>query len=211
MNFLWHSLDDCDLDHNAYFTRHLLPCSNLSDFSLRLFSRYSPRNRERLTVQRIFIRWATESARDTDIQLIYSGSYCGCIAENGPTRESRANGATPKSDSSSGAPARRSLYKFHESFEPYIFSLSSRFARHVLLKYDNFTRVGRPPALAGLLFLPRLAVPCQILSCFCLQYFCSNSTHFYILRVLLLLFIILLMQLCMLILLLTCEVFSHRC
>lgn len=56
--------------------------------------------------------------------------------------EAGPNGATPKSET---PPARRSLYKFHESFEPYIFSLSSRFARHVLLKYDNFTRAGRPP------------------------------------------------------------------
>lgn len=44
---------------------------------------------------------------------------------------------------------RRSLYKFHESFEPYIFSLSSRFARHVLLKYDNFTRRSPHPRPAG--------------------------------------------------------------
>lgn len=38
------------------------------------------------------------------VGLIYSGSYCGRVAENGPTRESRPNAR--KSDSSSDAPAR---------------------------------------------------------------------------------------------------------
>lgn len=77
-----------------------------------------------------------------DIRLIYSGSYCGSRTGQRGRAERRRDS---KKRDSSGAPARRSLYKFHESFEPYIFSLSSRFARHVLLKYDNFTRAGRPP------------------------------------------------------------------
>lgn len=164
----------CDLDRNAYSMGHLLPYSNFPDFSLRDFPH---------GIAKGFFYGATNlyplsyrvRPRHEHPELIYSRSYCSRIAENGPTWESRPNGATPKSDSSSGAPARRSLYKFHESFEPYIFSLSSRFARHVLLKYDNFTRVGHPPASACLLFLPRFAAPRQILICFCLQYFCSNS------------------------------------
>lgn len=82
-----------------------------------------------------FLSVELPSARMADIRLIYSGSYCG----------SRTGRTTPKSETPPARRRGRSLYKFHESFEPYIFSLSSRFARHVLLKYDNFTRAGRPP------------------------------------------------------------------
>lgn len=134
-----------NLDHNAYSMGHLLPRRNLLDFSLREFLHGVAT--DSLTAWRIFIRWATESARDANIQLIYSGSYCGCIVERtGQLGRVDQTARLQKAIPSPARQRRRSLYKFHESFEPYIFSLSSRFARHVLLKYDNFTRVGRPPA-----------------------------------------------------------------
>lgn len=88
--------------------------------------------------------------------------------ERAGARESRPNGAANRKSKS---PARRSLYKFHESFEPYIFSLSSRFARHVLLKYDNFTRGPAVPLLplsVCLLFLSRFAAR-EMFICFCLK------------------------------------------
>lgn len=84
------------------------------------------------------------------IPLIYSLSYCA--------PELKPTSAVPKKWLSSlflrlpglvPARSRRSLYKFHQSFEPYIFSLSSRFARHVLLKYDNFTSHGLRPLLSS--------------------------------------------------------------
>lgn len=85
----------------------------------------------------ILARKASTCELDTlGIPLIYSPSYCA--SELKPTWPSQK--AALSSSPLSSLTSWRSLYKFHESFEPYIFSLSSRFARHVLLKYDNFTR-----------------------------------------------------------------------
>lgn len=149
---------------------HLLPCSKLGDFAMRSFpyiyisTKTAARHAEISPAKPV-----TASARMANIRLIYSGSHCGTWNEPG-ARESRPNGRDSKKASS---PTRRSLYKFHESFEPYIFSLSSRFARHVLLKYDNFTRgAGTVPFCVYtptcLLFLSRFGAPREILICFCL-------------------------------------------
>lgn len=96
--------------------------------------------------------------------------------------------AIPKSDflsssaSLSSLPSalrcRRSLYKFHESFEPYIFSLSSRFARHVLLKYDNFTRRSLHPRFVCLLLLFRPGLTTQTASLFPLFHGFGRPTIF---------------------------------
>ena len=96
------------------------------------------------------------------IPLIYSASYCA--SELNPL-SGHPKKRLSLSLSLSRARARfwRSLYKFHESFEPYIFSLSSRFARHVLLKYDNFTR--RSLSIPCLVFFLRLFAPLSLSLC----------------------------------------------
>lgn len=66
--------------------------------------------------------------------LIYSGFYCG-------SKRTRSRAARTLQK----ARRDRSI-NFTSPLEPYIFSLSSRFARHVLLKYDNFTRGPGPPS-----------------------------------------------------------------
>lgn len=144
------------MDRNAYSREDTCCRIRTSPTSRR--ATFPTLNRAKATLLRrdaFFVRQTTESPRSEknsrgDGERAYPADLFGILLwlhmwpENGPTLGLQK--AIP-------SPARRSLYKFHESFEPYIFSLSSRFARHVLLKYDNFTRVGRPSASLVLLVL----------------------------------------------------------